>query len=210
MNIKIFYLYLCLIMNIDYVKQNYIALLFFGSFNSVVSYLFYTKQFHQYEKSVLASISIYEFLNIFIEIKNHFIRKEPQIVIYLLHHILSASVCGFFFYYYQPILIFHDMILYSTLLTCTTFYLNLQYVFPRSNLLKIVFAGSFFYYRMILTFPLYVKLVKGFYIIQDFYIVSIIGSICPIFFFCLNLYWGGLILNKFKNKIKLYFDNKKT
>ena len=69
-------------MNIDYVKRNYIALLFFGSFNLIVSYLFYTKQFHQYERSVLASISIYEFLNIFIEIKNHFIRKEPQIALY--------------------------------------------------------------------------------------------------------------------------------
>ena len=197
-------------MNIDYVKQNYVALLFFGSFNLIVSYLFYTKQFDQYERTVLASISIYEFLNIFIEIKNHYIRKEQQIILYLLHHVLTASMCGFFVFYYEPTLIFHDLILCTTFNSTTNLYLNMQYVFPRSNLLKVVFAGSFFYYRIILTLPYFIKIVNGNYIINGSPIISIIGSICPIFFFCLNLYWGSLILNKFKNKIKVYLDDKKT
>ena len=209
MNIKIFHLYLCVLMNIDFVKRNYVALLFFGSFNSVVSYLFYTKQFDQYERTVLASISIYEFLNIFIEIKNHFIRKEPQIVLYLLHHVVTASMCGFFVFYYEPTFAFHDLIVVTTCNIFTTLFLNLQYVFPRSNLLKIVFAGSFFYYRIFLTLPYFIKIVNGNYIINGSPIISIIGSICPTLFFFLNLYWGYLILNKFKNKIKLYIDNKK-
>ena len=124
-------------MNIDYVKQNYIALLFFGSFNSVVSYLFYTKQFLYYERTVLASISIYEFLNIFIEIKNHFIRKEPQIVLYLSHHVVTASMCGFFVFNYEPTFAFHDLVMVTTCNIFTNLYLNLQYVFPRSNLLHL-------------------------------------------------------------------------
>jgi len=209
MNIKIFYLYLCLIMNIDFVKQNYIALLFFGSFNSVVSYLFYTNQFIKYERSVLASISIYEFLNIFIEIKNHFVRKEPQIVLYLLHHVVTASMCGFFVFNYEPTFAFHDLVMVTTCNIFTNLYLNLQYVFPRSNLLKIVFAISFFYYRIFITLPYFIRILNGTYIITNAPIVSIVGSICPTLFFFLNLYWGYLILNKFKNKIKLYFDNKK-
>lgn len=209
MNIKIFYLYLCVLMNIYYVKRNYIALLFFGSFNSVVSYLFYTEQFVQYERSVLASISIYEFLNIFIEIKNHFIRKEPQIVLYLLHHVVTASMCGFFVFYYEPIFAFHDLVMVTTCNIMTNLFLNLQYVFPRSNLLKIVFAISFFYYRIFITLPYFIRILNGSYIITNAPIISIVGSICPTMFFFLNLYWGYLILNKFKNKIKIYFDNKK-
>jgi len=196
-------------MNIVFVKNNYISLLFLGLFNFTVYYLFYTKQFEQYERNLLAYISIYEFLNIFIEIKNNLIRKESQIILYLLHHATTTFICGFFYYYYESNVIYHDISLYSAYLTLSTFYLNLQYVFPGSNVLKIIFVFSFFYYRMILTFPLYVKMVKGFYIIEKYRFVSIFCSSLPIFFFCLNLYWGILILNKFKNKLNKCLRGKK-
>lgn len=193
-------------MNREYIENNRVAISFFTMFSVVVSYLHYTHQFIAYERPVLFSISAYEGLNIVIEIRNHLRRKEPQIVLYLLHHVTTAGMCGMFVYYYQPTSVFHDLALCTTYNMMPNLYLNAQYAFPNVLLLKILFAASFVYYRIALTFPYFVHILLGSYLNKEMPILSVIGTICPLCFFGLNMYWGRLIVKKAQNKIKAYLD----
>jgi hypothetical protein len=189
-------------MNLEFIENNHVAISFFTCFNIFTTAFYYRGSFEDYERTILAAIAVYEFANIFIELNNHYKRAEKQIVLYVAHHIISAFSTGAFYFFYRPTTIFHDIVKCATYICCTNFYLNLQYCFPKVDGFKILFSLMFFYYRIILIFPYFIKIVRGDYYIENSPILSIIVCSIPLLFYTLNVYWGAFIINKIKNKIK--------
>jgi len=189
-------------MNSQFIKDNFVAISFFSVFNIFTTAIRHRQLFEENERTILLSIAIYEFANIFIELINHYKRSEKQIVLYTAHHIISTCSATAFYCCYKPTQLFHDVVTCAVYICSTNFYLNLQYCFPDITGFKIIFALSFLYYRIILMFPYFVNIIKGSYYIENKPILSLIVCVVPILFCLLNIYWSILIIKKIINKIK--------
>jgi len=189
-------------MNIEFVKNNVVPLSFFTWFNIYTTYLYYSNTLEQNGVNIFKSIAAYEFVNIFIELNNHRKRPEPQIALYLGHHIFTVISISYYIYAYEPTLLFHAALKCTIYISCTTLFLNLQYVFPNSLFFKVLFAASFIYYRIIAVTPYFLNIFYGVYVIKNKPVLTVLACAAPCFFFALNLYWGSLIIKKTVNKLK--------
>jgi hypothetical protein len=195
-------------MNVDFVKNNIVPLAFFTWFNIYTTHLYYSNTLEQNGVNIFKSMAAYEFINIFIELNNHRKRPEPQIALYLGHHIVSVFATCYYIYIYEPTIIFHASVKCTIYIGFTNLFLNLQYVFPKSIFLKSLFASSFVYYRIIATAPYIINIFQGVYIIDNRPIFNAFVHTVPCLFFALNLYWGYLIIKKTVNKLNTLFIHK--
>jgi hypothetical protein len=148
---------------------NIIYFLFFNLFNI---YLYTTNTFIDHQYNILVSVSIFEFINIFIELK----QNNKHFIISISHHICTFIITFFGVLYYTnnacSSTLRTNLIKYVCLLLYSNLFLNLQEVFEKNILIKILFVITFLYCRIIIGFS---------------YVISFINNISLVNHFVLNL-----------------------
>jgi hypothetical protein len=179
----------------EFLNNNIPNIIFYIFYNTYTSYLFWTNTYYKQEYLITYIVGVYEFLNIFYELRNKTVKKEMVV-----HHTLTSANSFLLLYYYTiyPEFI-RDVMYCQTLIMMSTFYLNIRYIFPHAWLPRLVFFVSFFYYRFYLIYPYIYKCIGpsepyGSYapyendmVIRIIYVN--IGSL-----YCLSIFWGCLIL----------------
>jgi len=179
-------------MNLTNLKNNFYNLTFFIVFELYVLYLYLTNNFITYQYNILLSCTIYEFLNCFIEYCNNY--QDKQFILYMCHHICSFISGLIILLYYDKIKIINDLILFGTYTILPGLFLNLQYVFDKSIIIKLIFLLTFIYFRIILCFPFIIKAINYILLSNDF--IEQLLCYFAIGFYLLSCYWIILIIRK--------------
>lgn len=179
-------------MNLTNLKNNFYNLTFFIVFDLYVLYLYLTNNFITYQHNIVLSFTIYEFFNCFNEYFNNY--QDKQFILYMYHHIFSFISGLLILLYYDKIKMINDLILCATYTMIPNLLLNLQYVFDKSIIIKLIFLLTFIYFRIILCFPFIIKAII--YILLSNKLIEQLLCCCGIGFYLLSYYWGILILKK--------------
>lgn len=182
--------------DIDFVRNNVPNILFYTFYNTYTGYLFWTRTYAQNEYFITSIVGTYEFLNTFYEFRHRPVKKEMVV-----HHALtSANTFLLLYCYTRSPEIVKDIMYCQTLIMSSTLYLNIRHTFPKLFAPRLVFFGTFFYYRFYLTYPYVYKFITGAY--GDTALVRVFYVNCTLLY-GLSVYWGFLILRIAYNALKL-------
>ena len=173
-------------------KLKIFSITFFTFFNLFNIYTYITNTFIEYQYSILVSVAIFEFFNIFMELK----QNNKQFVISITHHICAFLSTTLSVLYYDSFNfdLRTSLIKYMCLLLYSNLFLNLQEIFTKNILIKILFATTFLYFRIFVNFSYLLIFINNISLLNDFVVNVILFTV--IGFYLLSCYWGILIIKK--------------